>query len=178
MHLQKFNMCQCDQCSDKLKFTLHSVWAHLCPELQYICRYISVSCLCVTNTNIQYSNNILYLYSLQCQWGSSHIVTSWFWFSYRKRNEKEINGRKKGLRHKSYHLTLTQISCVVLCLGRLLGRHCGSTLPASMDTSDSFAYVRFVSDASGNAAGFSLSFEASVEGTIIFKKIIRTGLFV
>uniref|UniRef100_A0A3Q3W0B5 Cubilin n=1 Tax=Mola mola TaxID=94237 RepID=A0A3Q3W0B5_MOLML len=47
--------------------------------------------------------------------------------------------------------------------GRLLGRHCGSTLPASMDTSDSFAYVRFVSDSSGNAAGFSLSYEASVE---------------
>lgn len=37
-----------------------------------------------------------------------------------------------------------------------------------MDTSDSFAYVRFVSDSSGNAAGFSLSFEASVEGEIIF----------
>ncbi|XP_060950209.1 cubilin [Limanda limanda] len=47
--------------------------------------------------------------------------------------------------------------------GRLLGRHCGSHLPASVDTSDSFAYVRFVSDTSGNAAGFSLSFEASVE---------------
>ncbi|XP_068604308.1 cubilin [Brachionichthys hirsutus] len=47
--------------------------------------------------------------------------------------------------------------------GRLLGRHCGSTLPASMDTSDSFAYIRFVSDSSGNAAGFSLTFEASVE---------------
>ncbi|XP_038590997.1 cubilin-like, partial [Micropterus salmoides] len=47
--------------------------------------------------------------------------------------------------------------------GRLLGRNCGSNLPASMDTSNSFAYVRFVSDASGSAAGFSLSFEASVE---------------
>ncbi|XP_056290732.1 cubilin [Pseudoliparis swirei] len=47
--------------------------------------------------------------------------------------------------------------------GRVLGRHCGANLPASMDTSDSFAYVRFVSDGSGNAAGFSLTFEASVE---------------
>ncbi|XP_029134023.2 cubilin [Labrus bergylta] len=47
--------------------------------------------------------------------------------------------------------------------GRLLGRHCGSNLPAALDTSDSFAYVRFVSDTSGNAAGFSLTFEASVE---------------
>ncbi|KAG7527098.1 cubilin [Solea senegalensis] len=47
--------------------------------------------------------------------------------------------------------------------GRLLGRHCGNNLPASMETSDSFAYVRFVSDAGVNAAGFSLSFEASVE---------------
>ncbi|TNN61134.1 Cubilin [Liparis tanakae] len=47
--------------------------------------------------------------------------------------------------------------------GRVLGRHCGANLPASMDSSDSFAYVRFVSDGSGNAAGFRLSFEASVE---------------
>ncbi|CAG5895667.1 unnamed protein product [Menidia menidia] len=47
--------------------------------------------------------------------------------------------------------------------GRLLGRHCGSNLPPSMDTSDSFAYVKFVTDLSGNAAGFSLSFEASIE---------------
>ncbi|XP_053714419.1 cubilin isoform X1 [Synchiropus splendidus] len=47
--------------------------------------------------------------------------------------------------------------------GLRLGRHCGNSLPASMETSDSFAYVKFVSDASGNAPGFSLSFEASVE---------------
>uniref|UniRef100_A0A3Q2TAZ9 Cubilin n=1 Tax=Fundulus heteroclitus TaxID=8078 RepID=A0A3Q2TAZ9_FUNHE len=47
--------------------------------------------------------------------------------------------------------------------GRLLGRHCGSNIPASLDTSDSFAFVKFVSDTSGNAAGFSLFFEASVE---------------
>uniref|UniRef100_A0A3Q4HHJ3 Cubilin (intrinsic factor-cobalamin receptor) n=1 Tax=Neolamprologus brichardi TaxID=32507 RepID=A0A3Q4HHJ3_NEOBR len=47
--------------------------------------------------------------------------------------------------------------------GRLLGRHCGSNLPAPMETSDSFAYVRFVSDTSENAAGFRLFFEASVE---------------
>lgn len=33
-----------------------------------------------------------------------------------------------------------------------------------METSDSFAYIRFVSDAVQNAAGFRLSFEASVEG--------------
>uniref|UniRef100_A0A8C1I6Q0 Cubilin (intrinsic factor-cobalamin receptor) n=1 Tax=Cyprinus carpio TaxID=7962 RepID=A0A8C1I6Q0_CYPCA len=47
--------------------------------------------------------------------------------------------------------------------GRLLGKHCGNSLPAPLDTGDSFAYVKFVSDGSGNAAGFSLSFEASVE---------------
>uniref|UniRef100_A0A672HTS6 Cubilin (intrinsic factor-cobalamin receptor) n=1 Tax=Salarias fasciatus TaxID=181472 RepID=A0A672HTS6_SALFA len=47
--------------------------------------------------------------------------------------------------------------------GRPLGRHCGSDLPAPVDTSDSFAYVRFVSDGSTNAAGFRLLFEASVE---------------
>ncbi|XP_076146859.1 cubilin [Alosa pseudoharengus] len=47
--------------------------------------------------------------------------------------------------------------------GRLLGRHCGNSLPTPVDTGDSFAYVKFVSDSSGNAPGFSLSFEASVE---------------
>uniref|UniRef100_A0A3Q1IYA9 Uncharacterized protein n=1 Tax=Anabas testudineus TaxID=64144 RepID=A0A3Q1IYA9_ANATE len=47
--------------------------------------------------------------------------------------------------------------------GRLLGRHCGNSLPASIDTSDSFAYVKFVTDSSVNAGGFRLSFEASVE---------------
>uniref|UniRef100_A0A673AMU3 Cubilin n=1 Tax=Sphaeramia orbicularis TaxID=375764 RepID=A0A673AMU3_9TELE len=47
--------------------------------------------------------------------------------------------------------------------GRLLGRHCGNSLPVAMDTSDSFAYVKFVSDTSVNAPGFSLSYEASVE---------------
>lgn len=48
--------------------------------------------------------------------------------------------------------------------GRLLGKHCGNSLPGSMDTGDTFAYVKFVSDGSGSAAGFSLSFQASVEG--------------
>ncbi|XP_071062991.1 LOW QUALITY PROTEIN: cubilin [Pseudochaenichthys georgianus] len=47
--------------------------------------------------------------------------------------------------------------------GRILGRFCGSNIPVSMETSDSFAHVKFVSDASGNAPGFSLTFEASVE---------------
>ncbi|XP_069007315.1 cubilin [Embiotoca jacksoni] len=47
--------------------------------------------------------------------------------------------------------------------GRVLARHCGSNLPASIDTSGSFAFVRFVSDSEGNAAGFRLTFEASVE---------------
>ncbi|XP_017269603.1 cubilin [Kryptolebias marmoratus] len=47
--------------------------------------------------------------------------------------------------------------------GSVLSRHCGNNLPASVDTSDSFAYVKFVSDNSINAAGFKLSFEASIE---------------
>lgn len=47
--------------------------------------------------------------------------------------------------------------------GRLLGRHCGNNLPASIDTSDSFAYVRFVSNTGGTATGFRLLFEASIE---------------
>lgn len=37
-------------------------------------------------------------------------------------------------------------------------------MPLSVDTGDSFAYVKFVSDGSINAPGFSLSFMASVEG--------------
>ena len=61
-------------------------------------------------------------------------------------------------------------------VGRLLGQHCGSDLPASVDTSDSFAYVRFVSDTSGNAAGFSLSFEASIEGMIFFQRLVKIYL--
>lgn len=63
-------------------------------------------------------------------------------------------------------MSLTQTSGVLLHSGRLLGHHCGNTLPAPLETSDSFAYVRFVSDASGNSAGFSLSFDASVEGKV------------
>ncbi|CAL1576609.1 unnamed protein product [Knipowitschia caucasica] len=47
--------------------------------------------------------------------------------------------------------------------GLQLGRHCGSSLPTPLETSDSFAYVKFVSDSSVNAPGFSLMFEASVE---------------
>ncbi|XP_059901037.1 cubilin [Gadus macrocephalus] len=48
--------------------------------------------------------------------------------------------------------------------GRVLGRHCGNSIPAAIDTSDSFAYVKFVSDASMSAPGFSLSFQASLDG--------------
>lgn len=54
-----------------------------------------------------------------------------------------------------------------------------------MDTGDSFAYVKFVSDSSENATGFSLSFEASVEGRSTFKlqsdpgmiPVLVSGLF-
>uniref|UniRef100_W5MX16 Cubilin n=1 Tax=Lepisosteus oculatus TaxID=7918 RepID=W5MX16_LEPOC len=47
--------------------------------------------------------------------------------------------------------------------GHLLGRHCGSALPSPVVTADSYAYVKFVSDGSENALGFSLRFDASVE---------------
>ncbi|KAK6490308.1 cubilin [Huso huso] len=47
--------------------------------------------------------------------------------------------------------------------GRLLGKHCGNIPPSPVDTSDSYAYVKFVSDASVSASGFSLRFDASVE---------------
>lgn len=50
--------------------------------------------------------------------------------------------------------------------GNLLGRYCGNTLPDAVDTSDSFAYVKFVTDGSVNARGFRLRFDSSTEGWI------------
>ncbi|XP_069787318.1 cubilin [Narcine bancroftii] len=47
--------------------------------------------------------------------------------------------------------------------GRLLGRHCGNTLPHAMDTSDNLAYVSFNSDAFISDSGFRLHFVASIE---------------
>uniref|UniRef100_A0A8C9LFB5 Cubilin n=1 Tax=Pavo cristatus TaxID=9049 RepID=A0A8C9LFB5_PAVCR len=47
--------------------------------------------------------------------------------------------------------------------GNLLGRYCGNTLPDAVDTSDSFAYVKFVADGSINARGFRLRFDSSTE---------------
>ncbi|PVD35988.1 hypothetical protein C0Q70_02958 [Pomacea canaliculata] len=47
--------------------------------------------------------------------------------------------------------------------GNLLLRACGSNLPASFDTSDSYSYVLFVSNQNVVSSGFSLSFQASVE---------------
>uniref|UniRef100_A0A8C3I7Z9 Cubilin n=1 Tax=Chrysemys picta bellii TaxID=8478 RepID=A0A8C3I7Z9_CHRPI len=47
--------------------------------------------------------------------------------------------------------------------GNLLGRYCGTTIPDPMDTSDSFAYVKFFTDGSINAPGFRLRFDASIE---------------
>uniref|UniRef100_A0A8B9N9X7 Cubilin n=1 Tax=Accipiter nisus TaxID=211598 RepID=A0A8B9N9X7_9AVES len=47
--------------------------------------------------------------------------------------------------------------------GNLLGRYCGNTLPDAVDTSDSFAYVKFVTDGSVNAGGFRLRFDSSTE---------------
>ncbi|XP_077124414.1 cubilin [Ranitomeya variabilis] len=47
--------------------------------------------------------------------------------------------------------------------GKLLGKFCNNTMPGEVRTSDSFAYVKFVSDGSVNAKGFRLHYEASVE---------------
>ncbi|NXG41986.1 CUBN protein, partial [Psilopogon haemacephalus] len=47
--------------------------------------------------------------------------------------------------------------------GSVLGRYCGNTLPDAVDTSDSFAYVKFVTDGSVRAGGFRLRFDASAE---------------
>ncbi|XP_062489682.1 cubilin isoform X1 [Pezoporus occidentalis] len=47
--------------------------------------------------------------------------------------------------------------------GNLLGRYCGNTLPDAVDTSDTFAYIKFVTDGSVNARGFRLRFDSSTE---------------
>ncbi|XP_072010324.1 cubilin [Engystomops pustulosus] len=47
--------------------------------------------------------------------------------------------------------------------GKLLGTFCNNILPDELRTSDSFAYVKFVSDGSVNAKGFRLHYEASIE---------------
>ncbi|NWR90257.1 CUBN protein, partial [Furnarius figulus] len=47
--------------------------------------------------------------------------------------------------------------------GSLLGRYCGNTLPDAVDTSDSFAYIKFVTDGSVTARGFRLHFDSSTE---------------
>ncbi|XP_075068011.1 cubilin [Mixophyes fleayi] len=47
--------------------------------------------------------------------------------------------------------------------GNLLGIFCNNTVPGALRTSDSFAYVKFVSDESVNAKGFRLTYDASAE---------------
>ncbi|XP_036131390.1 cubilin [Molossus molossus] len=47
--------------------------------------------------------------------------------------------------------------------GNLLGRYCGNIIPDSIDTSSNVALVRFVTDGSLTASGFSLRFESSLE---------------
>ncbi|XP_069067650.1 cubilin [Pleurodeles waltl] len=47
--------------------------------------------------------------------------------------------------------------------GNILGKYCSNIIPDPVYTSDSFAYVRFVSDGSVSASGFRLRFEASTE---------------
>ncbi|XP_070174131.1 cubilin-like [Littorina saxatilis] len=45
----------------------------------------------------------------------------------------------------------------------VLQASCGTSTPASFDTSDSFAFVRFISDGRVQSSGFSLSFQSSIE---------------
>lgn len=48
--------------------------------------------------------------------------------------------------------------------GTLLRRACGSANQRPVDTSDSFAYIRFHSNAQTNLVGFKINYAASVEG--------------
>ncbi|XP_001377380.2 cubilin [Monodelphis domestica] len=45
--------------------------------------------------------------------------------------------------------------------GNVLGRYCGNTIPLAIDTSNNFAFVKFVTNESISAPGFRLVFEAS-----------------
>ncbi|XP_041372182.1 cubilin-like [Gigantopelta aegis] len=47
--------------------------------------------------------------------------------------------------------------------GPVILRNCGTRMPSPVDTSDSFAYVRFVSNGNTQRTGFKLTFLASVE---------------
>ena len=46
----------------------------------------------------------------------------------------------------------------------VLRASCGTSTPASFDTSDSYAFVRFVSNSNSQSTGFSLNFQSSIEG--------------
>lgn len=71
-----------------------------------------------------------------------------------------INGNRNNIFDKKF------VFLYLIFTGNLLGRYCGNTLPDAVDTSDSFAYVKFVSDGSINARGFRLRFDSSTEGWI------------
>ncbi|KAE8596094.1 hypothetical protein XENTR_v10015965 [Xenopus tropicalis] len=47
--------------------------------------------------------------------------------------------------------------------GRVLGVFCNSMVPSDLVTSDSFAYIKFVSDQSENGRGFRIRYDASTE---------------
>lgn len=49
----------------------------------------------------------------------------------------------------------------------LLGRLCGASPPAVIQTTDNHLHMRFVSDASNEASGFKLIFEAHSQGTVM-----------
>lgn len=49
-------------------------------------------------------------------------------------------------------------------LGELLGRYCGTTIPAAVYTASNLAYIKFVTDESIYARGFRLHFAASADG--------------
>lgn len=56
------------------------------------------------------------------------------------------------------------------------GRLCGSTPPSVLQTTDNHLFILFTSDATNEASGFKLTFEAHSQGTIasLFSKISVT----
>lgn len=66
-------------------------------------------------------------------------------------------------KYKSY---IDVVFLSLISAGNVLGRYCGNTLPDAVDTSDSFAYVKFVTDGSVRAGGFRLRFDSSTEGWV------------
>ncbi|XP_078582053.1 cubilin-like isoform X2 [Branchiostoma floridae x Branchiostoma japonicum] len=108
-----------------------------------------------TITSPAYPSN--YANNLDCEWllqgPTGHYVT--FTFA----DQFNVQGSSGNCGSQDY----LEIRDGINSTAPALGQYCGSSAPASVDTSDSYAYIRFRTDGSGQAPGFSMTWQASVE---------------